>query len=565
MSVEPIPGLPSAGSRNEGFALTALLAVLLLLSAVKVVFSNQITQDDAFFLDVGRNLLDRGRLALSIWGNVQGHENFLGTYPPVVPALSAIDIWLVRALGSVFFIKTSGVLLMLGSAALMWRCLSFIRSFWTRGIAVGAVFLDPLPMTYFFTLRPEALLMPLMLVLYLSATSLLRTWDWRSFVVLTAASVAAALAHWQLAPSLLLVLFVLGWLSVTGRMRWRAFATYGGAVGGTYAAYAYLIVSSPVRAGAFKVQMARFAGTSGLLAKVKFLGGNVFESSADLGSAFSICLLLVLALVVLEVSRMLRKRSTARPDGTPVFDLAFLAVAIAPTLYVDYVGPRMYPLYLVVVLLLFRYAPVFGDIRRLALLGVAAAAVNYAGDLGLQYLYIHRGGFGPLVGPSLAWLLLAVALLLAAGWIRAPAALAPLALGAASLMSLALYGAAFRNAGFRVTDANVAAVARHLDRGDYVGKSILCDLTVHYLPLKERLGRESVYSTFPLFYFNTPAFFSRFIDSVKPDVVLATDAMYRSMGRPGNGIRFADTLRTSFAVRDTFTVGGVETWVYVRR
>ena len=34
MSVEPIPGLPSAGSRNEGFALTALLAVLLLLSEV---------------------------------------------------------------------------------------------------------------------------------------------------------------------------------------------------------------------------------------------------------------------------------------------------------------------------------------------------------------------------------------------------------------------------------------------------------------------------------------------------------------------------------------------------
>jgi hypothetical protein len=311
--------------------------------------------------------------------------------------------------------------------------------------------------------------------------------------------------------------------------------------------------------------MGQVAGTTGLWAKLKFLGGNILSANVEMGSAYSICLIWVLLLLLWTI---VNRRSRPRLEVTErhdLFTLAFLAAAIAPSLYLDYVGPRMVPLYLVVLLVLFTHAWKARNIWAFLLGGVVTATVNYVGDVGLEYSYFRARGIGPLIGPSLVWLGLAVAILLLSRRVG-PIAVAILALGGASIISLSLYGQTLRNQGFHLTRSNQAVLAQQLVRQRLGAKSVLSDLSVHYLPLEEAVSTARIYSIFPVLYFNTEDFFAKFMASAKPSVVLVTPAMYRSMAQsPPNGKALLDTLRSAFVVRDSFVVTGVKTWVLERR
>jgi hypothetical protein len=367
---------------------------------------------------------------------------------------------------------------------------------------------------------------------------------------------------------LLLVVLALTWAAAQGRMRAWVPAVYAGVLAATYTAYGYLIMSSPARARALVAQMGHAGGTAGSMRKLEFLAASIFAPNLERGSAFSICLLLVLGLLLAQLVAPLLKRQAAAKSGSALFDLAFVGVAMAPTLYLNYVGPRIVPLYLVAILLLFRRVAGLRDVKRLVFLVNAAAAVNYLGDVILVtgYLGVPRGVLSAFLGPSFVLLLLAISMLAAARWASVRPHLAAAGLVSVSCVSLAMYGTSLRAHGFRVTDGNIASVSRHLSATDYAGKAIVCDLSVHYLSLIEDLRYARIYSTFPFLYFDRPDFFRRYVDSVIPDVVLATTQMFQNLARsPANGLAFADTLRTAFAGRDTFTVGGVKTWVYVRR
>jgi hypothetical protein len=545
--------------------LALALFVILALAFVKTVHASFISQDDAFFLDAGRNLLDHRTLSLSIWGNVLRHEDFLASYPPLVPALAAIDLWLVRMTGDPLFVKASGVLLLLLSAVVFWYCLSFIKTPWIRCLAVLAVFIDPLAMTFFFTLRPEALLILVMLLLYVAALRLVDGWSPTAFIAVNVVSILGALAHWQFLPLLLFVGLTMAWLASRRRLPLWALAIYAAAVGAVYAAYGYVIVSSPARTEAFRSQMGQIAGTTGLWAKLKFLGGNILASNVEMGSAYSVCLIWLLLLLLWKMFDWLwgRRRHEARPAD--VFAVAFVAVAIAPSLYLDYVGPRMVPLYLVVLLLLLAHAESARDIWAFSLAGVVAATINYIGHVGLEYTYFRARGIGPLIGTSLVWLSLAIAVLFLSRRLSA-VALAGLTLGAALVVSLALYVQAQRHQVFHVTRSNQAALGENLWRQRLEGESVLSDLSVHYLPLEETVSTARIYTIFPVLYFNSNDYFRKFMASVKPTVVLLTPAMYRSMAQsPPNGTALLDTLRSAFVARDSFVVTGVKTWVLKRR
>lgn len=546
------------------YALAAVLFALVALALVKVGRASFISQDDAFFLDAARNLLDHGKLSLSIWGNALGHEDFLASYPPLVPAVAATDLWLVRITGDPLLIKTSGIVLMLVSAAVFWTCLSFVKTPWMRSLTVFAAFVDPLPMTYFFTLRPESLLMLAMLLLYVSAVRLMGGWSLRAFVTITLTSLAAALAHWQFLPLLVLMAATLAWLAIRRRAPLWSFAVYSGAVTATYAVYAYIIMAAPVRAAAFREQMGHVAGSSSLATKVKFLGGNLLAANIEMGSAYSICTIWVLLLLAWRMAGWMEGRDADERE-TDAFAFGFLVVGIAPSLYLDYVGPRMVPLYLVVLLLLFSHARSVRPIWLLSLTAVLATAINYIGAVGLEYSYYRARGTGPLTGPPLAWLALAILVFLLSRRVGA-LKLTAFALSGASVVSLALFGRAQRNQGFHMTRGNQIALAHYLGNRGLEGKSVLGDLSVHYLPLEEAVPTARMYSIFPILYFNTPMFFQEFMTSVKPAVVLLTPSMNESMAEsPPNGTALLDTLRTAFVVRDSFAVTGVKTWVLERR
>jgi hypothetical protein len=561
----PASDIPTGGARATLWCL-GVLGTLLLLGVVRILVHNTLTQDDAFFLDAAYQLADTHRLALEIWGNTLGHETLLASYPPIAPAIGMLDVWLMRLAHSVLFVKSSVVILQLVSAALLWQALGFVQSRRWRAMLVLATFVEPVSMTFYFTLRPEAVLMPLMLVLFMSVGRIIDG-DTRPRAVLLSATLLGIFTHWQFPSTVGFIALTLGVVSLRERSG-RAFATvYASATAAAYVGYGVWIAASPQRALAFQQQVLAAGTFSGWATKLKFLAGNILAGNFAAGSGFSV---LIVVALILAVVRAVRLDGAGGPNdrGRALFDLGFLVAALVPALALDYVGPRAIPLYLVAIVIVLESACGSRRLRATWIAGAAvvAAAVNVAGTALLQHLYVHHPWMEGLIGMPLAWLATSIA---ATGLVRAGKDLrwaGGAALAGVGLVSVTGYVSVLTEPSLAVRDSVVGAILQQIPQSALRGAAVLCDVRDFYLPLRQSGAPAHIYATFPLLHFDSPGSFDQFVTDMQPTLILSTDALEQELkADTSSATRFRSWRASAFVLAKTFAIDGHRMTMYVRR
>jgi hypothetical protein len=534
-------------------------AVLLLVGAVlggRVLAHNELTSDDFFFFDAGRRLLEGHGLSLGIWGNARLHEDFLASYPPLGPLAASLNVWLVASTGSPYLVRSSAVLLALLGAVLLWRVLPPLGGW--RSIVVLLAFVEPVAQTFYLNLRPEALILPLMLILYTSGR---RAWmdpATARFRMLALASLVAVLTHWQFAVTIAFLAAALGLASLrSGSVELRrGYLGYLAVIAVGYGIYAGWILLSPERTEAFALQMLGPAEAGTVLQRLRFAGANLLVG--DLAGKSGVSIYIVGALLYLAA----RARGDSEERRFVAFTLGFLLSSLIPAVYVAYLGPRAIPVYLVAVFVLVEAAARGTDRRLLIGCIVTAAAVNLAASTALSRGYFKQPWADALIGVPLLWAVGALALLVLQGHHRRQAEIAAVTVAIAASISWVQVA---RVPG-PVSDSGML-VATHaaLDDPMYDGSRVLCDIREHYLALWLLRRADRIYSTFPLLYFDTPADFERFTEDMAPGIVLLSEATLREMQRVPAGPMLADWLTAQFDLSDRFVVAGRTTEVYVRR
>ena len=534
-----------------------------MVAAARLLCNPFLTSDDAFFLDAGVAWWRAGRLALPLWGDGLGHASFLGSYPPVMPILSSLDARAFAFVGQAWAMKVTDVVLLAISAVVFWRSLAFVTGPWTRASVVVAVLIEPVAAFYYFSLRPEALLIPLVFALFLSVHDIVaRSAHARSSgATAVIAGVGLAATHWQFAPTVGFVAVVLLLAAWRGRASWRVALAYVGLTGTVYVGYALWLVNTPGHLDILRDQLTAAGGASPWLQRVRLFVGTLFAANLEDGSALSLGLVVV-AIILWGEWRGRVGRPAGLTTWSAPFTLAFVAVAVLPSLLLGYVGPRVVPLLLVTAWVIVRRA-IGPAAHALCVVAPAAALINLAADLALRRFYVHETG--PVWShASWVWLGLAVGVWWAGrrGQLRMAAAIT---VSGVLIIGGTVQVRAMRPAGLVMSDAVVRSTAGALASTVPAEASVLCDPSAHYLALRLGHPDRRVYGWFPLFYFSGEDVFRRLMDGMHPDVILVTDTTRQQMvAVPAAGARLQRELETRFAMVATFDVQGMHTWVYRR-
>jgi hypothetical protein len=548
---------------NDRWSRSALpLAIVVLLPAVlivvRLVVNPILTSDDAFFLDAGFAWMTERRLALPLWGQGLGHATFLASYPPVMPLISSIDSWALVVTGTLLGAKITDVALIVATSWLFWNSLNFIGRPWLRAAVTLAVLLDPLVSTYYASLRPEALLIPLVFALFMASHRIIE----RERCCTVAAAVSGAglaLTHWQFAPSVFYAGVALLAAARVGRIGWRPAIAYWAATSVAYGTYVLYIVLDSTRRAIFVAQLSAAGGTSPFVQRIRLFVGTMFAGNVESGSIASLLLLLAVVIAIAQV-KIRAFRSGDQTAWSAPYTLGFLIVSVLPALSLPYVGPRIVPLFLVAAWVVVRAAAG----RAAPLLAIAApivAVLNVAGDLALRAGYNHETGPSLWLQKSWLWLALSV-FIWAASRRQAPVLARNAVLAGALAIGLATSLTLMTPAGVLMNGSNIKSMQTALAVVP-PDVPVLCDSTTAYIPLRIGHPNRQIFTTFPLFYFR--GMFDTLFSGMNPAVILVSDTVrvqIRNVQPAGRQLE--DQLRQHFALSTSFEVGGGRTWVYVR-
>ena len=547
---------------RDGVWLAATLALLVAWAVVRQAANPHLTPDDAFFLDAGRRWLASGAFSMGLWGDAFGHSKFLASYPPGPALVAAADVWAMRVLHTVLAAKITGLVLLVASGVLFWRALRDLVRPPLRAALVVAATLDPCSTTAFFSLRPEAMLLPLVLAVFVL---LLATIEGRPGARgwLLAATVALALTHWQFAPTVACVVAVLIVSARRGRVSAAFAAISAVVVAATYGGWTAFVALSPGRMAAVRAQLFAPVGAASWLTRAKMLVGTVAVENLDAGSSAAVWLILATIVLLVQVGRW-RRRPAGEMRGHPMLALVFIAASIAPAALLPYVGPRDVPIAFVTAWLLVDWVA-RGEARTVLAWAPLATAINLAADVALRTRYLDQPWSEAVLTPSWIWCAIAVAAWVLArrgltAWsLRLPVAAVLTAAAVAALASAVPSGP-------RATDANVEATAADLAPIVPRGARVLGDSTLHYLPVLALDSSAQPLDLFPVFYATSTDAAVRVLAGERPDVVLLSE---RNAGQirgvqPGGAV-VAAALRDDFIPRGSFNVDGYETRIFVRR